>query len=135
VICFPTEAELVEAISRGLRDMGETVVARDPSAFSAALARGRNAWEYAGQSDILALAIAVGISIFRNRHPLYDGNKRAGYIAIQLVLLLNDHFIDTDRGPDEIAELVRAAAAGELDESTPVEALRPFVVHGIALDD
>ena len=84
---------------------------------------------------MLTLAVAVGVSIFRNRHPLYDGNKCAGYIAIQLVLLLNDHFIDTDRGPDEIAELVRAAAAGELDEPTRVEALRPVVLHGIALDE
>lgn len=108
--------------------------ARDPLAFSAALARGRNAYEYGGQSDVLALAVAVGTSIFRNRHPLYDGNKRAGYVAIQLVLLLNGHFIDTDRGAEEIAEIVRAAAAGELDEAGLVESLRPFLANGSSLD-
>ncbi len=62
----------------GVRDMG---------LLEFALARPQNALVY-GQPSAAPLAASYGSGISRN-HPFIDGNKRAGFVAMELFLNIN----------------------------------------------
>ena len=61
---------------------------RDNGALDASLARPRHLHAYEPESDLPRLAAAYGFGLVRN-HPFNDGNKRAGFLAIGLLLALN----------------------------------------------
>ena len=60
---------------------------RDEGLLGSALARPLNAAGY-GDLDIAELAALYAIGIVRS-HPFIDGNKRTGYVAMELFLRLN----------------------------------------------
>ncbi len=63
-------------------------------------------------------AAAMGFSLIRN-HPFVDGNKRAGFLAMELFLNANGHMIDA--GIDEAERFVLAVAAGEASREQLIE--------------
>lgn len=87
---------------------------RDLGALEASLARPHQLIAYGDHRlTIFDLAAAACASICRNR-PFVDGNKRAAFVALGLVLGLNGFELDaTER---EAADKVLALAAGTLSE-------------------
>jgi death on curing protein len=71
--------------------------------------------------DVLEMAAAYLFHIVQN-HPFIDGNKRAGAVAADVFLALNE--IQLTAGEDEFAELVLSIARGEISKSTIAEFLR-----------
>lgn len=128
MIQLPSEEDLVSFVKEGLADMGEPFLVREEDAFATALARGRNIIEYGGVTDPIEVAVAVGYSIFRNRHPLVDGNKRAGYWAILLVLAFNGLEINNPLvTPQMVEEMIWFAADGKITEAHLIMGIKSMV--------
>ena len=86
---------------------------RDPGLLESALARPRNAWAYRkGDLDLSALAAEYAFGLIKN-HPFLDGNKRIGFVAANVFLLLNGLEIEVDE-PEAVATIL-AVADGRLD--------------------
>jgi death-on-curing protein len=92
--------------ARGLRDEG---------LLDSALARPINKFHYDRVDDLGELAAAYGFGIAKN-HAFVDGNKRAAFLAIGLLLAINGARLRADQ-LDAIATIL-ALAAGELDEAS-----------------
>lgn len=75
--------------------------------------------------DLATKAAALLESIVRN-HALIDGNKRLGWLALVLLLALNDHRLDVD--DDEAYDLVIGVAEGRHDVAAIVAVLRGWGV-------
>ena len=71
-----------------VRQYGGEAGIRDEGLLECALARPRNIYAYEDSADIFRLAAAYTFGICRN-HPFVDGNKRAGFAAAGVFLLLN----------------------------------------------
>lgn len=106
-----TVDDLVELARRLL---GDPPPIRDAGLLASAVARpaatvfGEDAYP-----DVWEKAAALLHSIVSN-HPLVDGNKRLGWLATAVFLLLND--VPADRaGNDEVYDLVVAVAEGQAD--------------------
>jgi len=96
---------------------------RDLGALEASLARPYQLIAYGDERlTIFDLAAAVCASICRN-HPFVDGNKRAAFVGLGLVLGLNG--FELDAAEREAADMVLALAAGTLTEET----FRDWVAH------
>jgi death on curing protein len=68
--------------------------------------------------DVRVKAAALGHSLIRN-HPLLDGNKRLGWVAMRTFLELNE--VPPLRADvDQAERLVLDIASGELDEVTEI---------------
>jgi len=78
---------LLAAHDEQLEEHGGAAGIRDRGLFESALARPRNLVAY-GNPDAAALAAAYALGLIRN-HPFADGNKRTGFIALELFLVLN----------------------------------------------
>lgn len=61
---------------------------RDIGLLESALARPQNIAVYEPEADISRLAASYAFGIINN-HPFIDGNKRTGYIVMELYLLKN----------------------------------------------
>src|ERR1700704_4853919 len=85
---------------------------RDLGMLESALGRPLNKYSY-GESDLAALAAAYCYGIARN-HPFVDGNKRAAFASLIVLLGLNG--IDFDVPPAEATAMIMALAAGEVSE-------------------
>lgn len=87
---------------------------RDLGALEASLARPYQLMAYGdGRLTIFDLAAAVCASVCRN-HPFVDGNKRAAFITLGLVLGLNG--FELDASEREAADIILALAAGTMAE-------------------
>lgn len=92
------QREVVVAVhEEQLAEHGGGVGIRDAGLLESALAKPENLACY-GEPDVAALAAAYGWGISRN-HAFIDGNKRTGFVAVELFLALNGHSLhatDTD---------------------------------------
>ena len=97
-----------------LREHGGASGVRDEGLLERALARPLNRAGY-GEPDTAELAAIYAIGIVRN-HPFIDGNKRTGYVAMELFLDLNGiRFMATDA--DAVVTTLRMAASEISDEA------------------
>ncbi len=74
-----------------------------------------------GTPDIADLAAAYGARLIRS-HPFVDGNKRAGFVEVGLVLGLNGHRLVATQADATLKVL--ALAAGNLEEKEFAEWIR-----------
>lgn len=116
------EAQLAEhGGAAGVRDMG---------LFESAVARPRHLDAYGlsdgSMPDVADLAAAYGFGLSRNQ-PFIDGNKRTGFVAVELFLHLNGWLLDADDPACVLAML--SVAAGELSESGFAHWLRRHAVQ------
>ena len=89
---------------------------RDRGALEASLARPRQIMAYAEDHvTIFDLAVSICASIIRN-HPFVDGNKRAGFCALGLMLGMNGLYLDASER--DAAAKILALAAGNITEET-----------------
>jgi len=66
-----------------------------------------------GHVTVFDLAAALCASILRN-HPFVDGNKRAGFAALGIMLGMNGLFLDVSER--EAADMILSVAAGQRSE-------------------
>ena len=74
--------------SRQIAEHGGGDGVRDIGLLESALARPQNIAVYEPEADISRLAASYAFGIINN-HPFIDGNKRTGYIVMELYLLKN----------------------------------------------
>ena len=100
--CTPIRSEpMVDSL--GLRDEG---------LLESALARPRHAWAYREEEvDLPAAEYAFGLI---KNHAFLDGNKRIGFVAANVFLLLNGFEIEA--GEPEAVDAVLRVADGRLDK-------------------
>ncbi|MES3000621.1 MAG: type II toxin-antitoxin system death-on-curing family toxin [Pseudomonadota bacterium] len=107
------QREVVIAIHESqLAEHGGGVGVRDEGLLESALARPENLVAY-GKPDAPALAAAYGYGISRN-HAFIDGNKRTGYVAVELFLDLNGYSLVADDAACVMVML--SVAAGDITE-------------------
>ena len=86
---------------------------REDGGLDASLARPRHLHAYEPESDLPRLAGAYGFGIVRN-HPFNDGNKRAGFLAIGLLLARNGWKLTAE--PMEAIAVILRLAEGKMTE-------------------
>ncbi len=88
---------------------------RDRGLMESALARPRNpaAYSATGELDTAALAAAYAFGITRN-HPFVDGNKRTGFVLLELFLNLNG--LDLTADDVDCVTMMLSLASGTLTE-------------------
>lgn len=100
--------------------VGGRAAVRDIGLLQAAAARPQaTAFGEEAYPDLDRKAAALLHSIVRG-HPLVDGNKRLGWVAMRLFYLVNDE--DLAAPHDAAFELVMAVADGSLDEVAAIAA-------------
>lgn len=94
---------------------GAQPLVRDYGLLESAAARPQTrVFDTEAYSDLWTKAAALGHSLISN-HPLVDGNKRLGWVAMRVFLELND--VPPLRADvDDAERFVLEIAAGELDE-------------------
>lgn len=90
-----------------LREHGGLPGVRDENALESALARARQKWHYAPESDLATLAAAHAFGIVTS-HPYRDGNKRSGFLAMAIFLGLNGHELEAAES-DVVATILAVA--------------------------
>lgn len=116
------ERELLEAIhARQLAEHGGARGVRDAGMLESALARTRQRFYLAPETDLPSLAAAYAFGLARNP-PFEDSNRRTAAVTCELFLELNGYtLLAEDR---ELYPLFMALAAGELGEEELADWLR-----------
>ena len=96
-----------------LREHGGLPGIRDENALESALARPKNRWGYAPDSDLATLAAAYAFGLARN-HAFNDGNKRIALLAMVTFLVMNG--VDLNATEEEAVQIMIALASGSLPE-------------------
>lgn len=108
------ESALIHAVhEEQLAEHGGGVGVRNIHLLESAMARPLQLENY-GSPDAADLAASYGYGISRN-NPFIDGNKRTGFIAMELFLVLNGYELtaaDTD-----CVLTILSVAAGDIDEA------------------
>lgn len=103
-----------------LAEHGGGTGVRDANLLKSALARPENLASY-GNPDAAALAAAYGYGISRN-HAFIDGNKRTGFVAVELFLELNG--LGLEATDAECVLTMLAVASGEMSEEAFAQWIR-----------
>jgi death-on-curing protein len=113
VLLPPVEA-IIDLHAELLTEHGGAPGIRDRGALEASLARAHQIMAYSDEDvSVFDLAAVVCVSILRN-HPFVDGNKRAGFVTLGVILHMNGFFLDvTER---EAADMILSVAASERSE-------------------
>jgi death on curing protein len=96
-----------------LAEHGGGAGVRDQNLLASALSRPQNLAAY-GKPDAADLAAAYGFGISRN-HAFIDGNKRTGFVAMEMFLMLNGYDLTADDASSAVIML--AVAAGDISEA------------------
>ncbi len=96
-----------------LAEHGGGAGVRDQNLLASALSRPQNLAAY-GKPDAADLAAAYGFGISRN-HAFIDGNKRTGFVAAEMFLILNGYLLTADDASSAVIML--AVAAGDISEA------------------
>lgn len=105
---------------------GGSAGVRDIGLVESALARPQQLYFYEGESDVLTLAVRLGVGLARN-HGFVDGNKRTGAAAMIEFMALNgqDLVMPND---DRLGRWFEAVIEGRMSEEELAEAMFPFLV-------
>ena len=86
---------------------------RDKGTLESSLARAVQLMSYDPDADVAVIAAAVCASICRN-HPFIDGNKRAAFGVLGIILGMNGFYLDVSER--EAVRVMLELAAGEISE-------------------
>ncbi|MHB8950783.1 MAG: type II toxin-antitoxin system death-on-curing family toxin [Rhodoferax sp.] len=115
------ESALIHAVhDEQLAQHGGGSGVRDPNLLESARARPQQL-AHDGSPDAADLAASYGYSISRN-HPFIDGNKRTGFVVLELFLALNGY--DLNATDADCVLTIVSVAAGELDEPALADWIR-----------
>lgn len=108
------ESALIHTVhDEQLAEHGGSPGERDINLLESALARPLQLENY-GSPDAADLAASYGYGISRN-HPFIDGNKRTGFVAMELFLALNG--FELTAADADCALTMLSVAAGDIDEA------------------
>jgi death on curing protein len=96
-----------------LAEFGGSAGLRDEGLFESALERAHHRWTYEPGSTIAQLAACYSFGLTKN-HPMVDGNKRVGFLALGIFLLMNGRRLVAERA--EAVVVMEDVASGRLDE-------------------
>ena len=108
-----------------LAEHGGATGVRDGGLLESALARPLNRAGY-GDPDIAELAAVYALGLIKN-HPFIDGNKRTGYVALELFIRLNGLRFPVSDANAVIMTL--RLAAGDIAEAEFIAWVRSNVVE------
>src|ERR1043165_206141 len=80
--------EALAVHSMSIAEFGGRFGVRDAGLLESALARPKNIAAYEPDADVAQLAAAYAGGVIKN-HPFIDGNKRTGYVVMEMFLILN----------------------------------------------
>lgn len=98
---------------------------RDLSLIESALARPQQLYHYEGESDVLTLAVRLGVGLAQN-HGFVDGNKRTGFVAMLKFLGINGYALAMP-GDTAAGVLFEAAVTGNISEAQLADDLYPYI--------
>ncbi|MDE2805898.1 MAG: type II toxin-antitoxin system death-on-curing family toxin [Gemmatimonadota bacterium] len=104
-----------------VREHGGLIGMRDENAIESGLARARQRWTLAPDSDLSRLAAGYVFGICTG-HPFRDGNKRISFLAAVIFLGLNG--FDLVAPDEEVVEKMMAIASGKLAEEAIADWIR-----------
>jgi death-on-curing protein len=117
--------ELLLIHEEQIADFGGKSGIRDLALAESALARPQQLHFYEGETDVLRLAVRLGIGLARN-HPFVDGNKRTGAAATIELLAVNGWRVEmADDGT--LGRWFEAVIEGRMSEEALADAIWPFV--------
>jgi death-on-curing protein len=119
-----SQAVIVAVHDAQLATHGGGTGVRDQSLLESALARPENLAAY-GTPDASDLAAAYGFGISRN-HAFIDGNKRTGFVAAEMFLILNGFQLAADDTNSALTML--AVSAGDITEAEFADWIRLNIV-------
>lgn len=115
------DSALIHAVhDEQLAEHGGGTGVRDLNLLESAMARPQQLDNY-GSPDAADLAASYGYGISRN-HPFIDGNKRTGFVALELFLALNG--LELTATDADCVLTMLSVAAGDLDEVAFAEWIR-----------
>jgi len=115
---------LIYLHGESLAEHGGLAGIRDEGLLESALYRPLNLYNYEQEKDIVRLAAAYGFGVVRN-HPFFDGNKRAGFLAVGLFLALNGFNLIASQL--EATKIILALAEGKIGEEEFYQWLKNYV--------
>lgn len=113
-IFLPPMEAVVDLHGEWIAAFGGAAGLRDRGGLESALARAQQIIAYEPDAGVAALATAVCAGICRN-HPFVDGNKRAAFGTLGVILGMNGLYLDV--AESEATRVVVALAAGEMAEA------------------
>jgi death-on-curing protein len=108
-----------------VEEHGGLLGTRESGVLESAPARPRHRGSFEPETDLPSLAASYGFGLVNN-HPFLDGNKRIGFVAMNMFLLLNG--LEVEAPEPEVIAVMLQVADGTLDEPGLVEWLRSVVV-------
>lgn len=121
-ILLPPVQAILDLHAASIERFGGSPGVRDAGGVEAALARAGQVMAYADVVDLFSVAAAVGFSLCKNRHPFVDGNKRAAWFAMFVIVRMNGWYLDA-READATA-IVLGVADGSVSEERLIAFLR-----------
>jgi death-on-curing protein len=114
---------ILAAHDEQLAEHGGSPGIRDTGLLDSALTRPLNRTAY-GKPDAAELAAAYAYGLATN-HPFVDGNKRIGFVALELFLALNERELAADDA--DCAMSMLAVAAGTTKETALADWIRRHI--------
>jgi death-on-curing protein len=123
------DRRIVEALHADqILEHGGSLGIRDEGLLESALARPKQKWHYAPDTDLATLAAAYAFGIAKN-HPFIDGNKRAALVAAYTFLAINDSELEA---PElEAVSTILGTADGSLSEDDLASWIRSHLIPWI----
>ncbi len=125
---FIAESVVLAIHDAQLAEHGGGTGIRDEGLLRSTLARPENLVAYGENPDVADLAAAYAFGIVRG-HPFVDGNKRTGFVVMELFLDLNGRTLEVD-DLDAIQQM-EALAAGTVSEADFAVWIRDHLTGGI----
>lgn len=98
---------------------------RDEGLLESAIARPKQKWHYAPETDLASLAAAYAFGIAKN-HPFVDGNKRTALIAAYTFIAINDFELEAPE-PETVGMIV-GTADGSISEDDLASWIRSHLI-------
>ena len=118
--------EIIETHEEQIELFGGPPGTLDLGLVESALDSARNLYEYEGETDVLTLAVKLGVGIARN-HGFVDGNKRTGAMALLQFLAINGYYLTLDNDT-RLGRWFTLTVAKRSSEADLVAALDPYVM-------
>jgi len=112
-IRIPPIQAIIDLHSEWIGEYGGALGLRDKGTLESSLARAVQLMSYDPDADVAVIAAAVCASICRN-HPFIDGNKRAAFGVLGIILGMNGFYLDVSER--EAVRVMLELAAGEISE-------------------
>jgi death-on-curing protein len=124
---FPTFEEVLHQHKKIIERTGGAQGLRDAGALKSSLTQPQMSFDGEELYPTIAEKAAIlGFSIILN-HPFLDGNKRIGYVVMEVFLVINGHELLLEI--DEQEAVILKVAAGEMNRETFTDWVKTKIVQ------